>query len=187
MGKMSGSKAKEADEDFVSDEVIGGSSGFMKFEDGENQFRVISKPVNGWEQWEDDEVTRTELADEPAPVKDKDGKMRKPKKFMSLVVIDRADDEIKVLTITQQSVIKGIKALSSNPKWGLPFSYDINIGKKGSGLKTKYTVTPEPKTVLEKSLIKAAIEKPCNLDALYDSEGDVWADVDDNVTEYFFK
>lgn len=175
---------------FVGDDsVSGGSASYMKLETGDNQFRAISKPIAGWIVWETDEddnkkPVRSKLEDgEPdAPSEEE---MDRPKKFLALAVIDRADDEVKILEITQQSIIKAIKALAENAKWGNPFTYDINVVKKGEGKKTRYTVTPEPKEPLSKALIKAAAEKPCNLDALYEGE-DPWT-VDDEVTEYQFK
>lgn len=63
---------------------------------------------------------------------------------------------------------------------------DINVGKAGEGLKTKYTVSPSPKKVLSKVEIAEAQKKPCNLEALFDGE-DPWKEVDDVQTEYILK
>lgn len=184
-------KPAKAESGFISDEAAaGGSAAYMKWESGENKIRVISKPIEGWIVWEEDEdgdrkPVRSQLSDgEPdAPSEDpKDA----PKKFVTVVVIDRADDEVKILEITQKSIIKAIKALAMNPKWGNPFSYDINVEKKGADKKTRYTVTPDPKSALSKNEIKAANEKQCNLDALFVGENP-WEVEGDEVTEYFFK
>jgi hypothetical protein len=171
------------------DAVSAGSAAYMKFESGDNQFRAISKPITGWVVWEEGEdedkkPVRTRLED-GEPDAPSDDPMDKPKKFLAFAVIDRADDEVKILEVTQQSVIKAIKALADNAKWGNPFTYDINVSKKGEGKKTRYTVTPEPKTVLSKELMKAAAAKPCNLEALYEGENP-W-EIEDDVTEYHFK
>ena len=105
---------------------------------------------------------------------------------MALAVIDHEDETVKILELTQQSIIKAIKAYAANPDWGNPFSYDLTIGKSGEGLKTKYTVQASPKKPLAKNLVSTANEKPCNLDALYEGS-DPWDVEDGEETEYFFK
>jgi hypothetical protein len=189
MAKKPNAKVSQSD-DFVSDAAVSsGRANYMKLETGTNKFRALSKPIIGWIVWEEDEEgnrkpVRTQINDEPEnPTgEDKD----RPKKFMAMAVLDHADGEVKILEITQQSIIKAIKAYAANPDWGNPFTYDITISKSGEGLKTKYNVQPSPKKPLAKNLIAAANEKPCNLDALYDG-ADPW-DVDNGeVTEYHFK
>src|SRR6478609_902106 len=167
------SKAKaSAGDSFVPDDAVStGNNSYLKFEEAKTKFRVISKPIVGWVNWEEDEdgkkkPVRTAINDEPE-VTDPENK---PKKFMAMVVIDRADDVVKILDVTQQGVIKGIQALSANPDWGNPFTYDLNVDKKGEGKKTRYSVTPSPRKALDKSVIKEAMNKPCNLDALFEGE-----------------
>jgi len=173
---------KTNDDDFVSDDVISsGSSAYMKLEK-ENKIRIISKPIVGWLEWVDKVPSRYPITEEPESQDDDNP----PKKFMAMAVIDRGDGFVKILELTQQSVIKAIKTLSGNPDWGNPFTYDINIEKKGEGMKTKYTVTPSPKRPLDKVAIKAANEKPCNLDNLFEGE-DPWGVDGSDVTEYHLK
>lgn len=175
-------KSKSSDE-FISDDVVSsGAANYVKLATGDNKLRIISKPITGWVEWIDKKPTRYPINEEPEGEDDENP----PKKFLAVVVIDHSDDEVKILELTQQSVIKAIKALAGNPDWGNPFSYDLNIKKSGEGLKTKYAVTPSPKKPLAKELVKAAMSKPCNLDALYEGT-DPW-DVDGSeVTEYEFK
>ena len=186
MAKIAKNKSHDEDDDsFVpAGATGGGSNNYFKPKEEENIIRIISKPIVGWVLWEDKKATRTQIDDQPDPAEDG----TKPKKFMTMVVVDRNDDDkVKIFECTQQSIIKAIKALSDNPKWGKPFAYDINIEKQGDALKTKYTVTPSPKSPLEKNVIKAANEKRCYLDALFEGN-DPW-DVEDvdEVTPYFFK
>lgn len=179
--------AKPSNDEFISEESLGsGESSYMKLEKGVNQFRVISKPVTGWIDWVDDgdkrKPMRTPLSDGEPEVSNDDNK---PKKFVTFAVIDKKDGLVKILELTQQSVIKAIRALTNHADWGQPFSYDLNIEKSGDGLKTKYAVQPSPKKPLSKDMIQAAGEKPCNLEALFSGENP-W-EVEDEVTEYFFK
>lgn len=181
-------KTKEVDEDsFIDEEVLGGASSYMKLQDGDNEVRIISKPIFGWIGWEDKKPQRTLLADGPPDVTINEPK-DKPKKFMACLVIDLADDEIKIMELTQQSIIKAILALDKNAKWGKPYGYNLSINKTGANLTTKYVVTPNPKTPVSSAHKAAATEKPCNLMALYEG-ADPWSEeaTNDEVTPYIFK
>lgn len=184
--------AKQVSDDFVSDDAVSsGAANYMKLELGSNKFRALSKPIIGYVVWEDDgegnrKPVRTLIEDgepENPTGEDKD----RPKKFMALAVLDYKDQTVKILELTQQSIIKAIKSYAANPDWGNPFTYDITIVKSGDGLKTKYAVQPSPnKKPLPKNLIQAANEKPCNLEALYEGT-DPWDVEGGDVTEYHFK
>lgn len=181
--------AKPSNDEFISEDSLGsGDAAYMKLEKGKNKFRIISKPITGWIDWIEDgdkkKPMRTTLADGEPEASDEDNK---PKKFVTFVVIDMKDELVKILELTQQSVIKAIRALSNNPDWGNPFSYDINVEKTGEGMKTKYSVQPSPKKSLSKELINEAAEKPCNLEALFENENPWEVDDAETVTEYFFK
>lgn len=180
---MKNAKEQKKESGFIPDEATSsGASFYMKLQKGDNRIRCISKPIFGWISWEDNKPIRTHIDDEPE-ITDSNNK---PKKFMALAVLDRNDDDtVKVMEITQQSVIKAIKALADNSDWGTPFGYDINITKTGEDMKTKYVVTPSPKKQLSKETIKAASLTPCYLDALFEN-GDP-QDVSEGKTEYIFK
>jgi len=184
-------KVNQSD-DFVSDDVVSsGAANYMKLETGTNKFRIISKPITGWVVWEDDgegnrKPVRTPIADgEPdnPTGEDKD----RPKKFMAMAVIDHEDGGVvKILELTQQSIIKAIQAYDKNPDWGKPFGYDITVTKSGEGLKTKYNTQASPKKPLAKDIVKSAMAKRCNLDALYEGT-DPWDEDSEDVTEYHLK
>lgn len=178
-------KSAKTNDEFISEDSIStGSASYLKLEKGDTKVRIISKPISGWLEWVDKNPIRTTLEEgEPEATDPKN----KPKKFVTFAVIDKKDDLVKILELTQQSVIKAIRALASNADWGNPFSYDITINRTGEDLKTKYTVTPSPKKPLSKDQIAAANEKPCNLEALFASE-DPW-DVEEaeSITEYILK
>lgn len=183
-------KSKVSDDDaFVSsDAVSGGDALYFKPQTDENRVRVISMPIFGWVEWTEDEEgkrkpVRTQIDDKPEDSDDDN----KAKKFMTIAIIDREDDDkVKIWEITQQSIIKAIKALSDTPDWGKPFAYDIIVTKTGEDLKTKYVVTPCPKKQLDKSIVREAQQRPCNLDKLFEGENP-WEVEDGEETEYFFK
>lgn len=175
-------KSKQTSDEFISEDSISkGSASYMKLEKG-SKFRIISHPINGWLEWVDKKPIRTVISEEPEATDDENP----PKKFIAMAVIDRKDGLVKILELTQQSVIKAIRALANNSDWGAPFTYDINVDKSGEGLKTKYEVTPSPKKVLSKVEVAEAQDKPCNLEALFDGE-DPWKEVEDVQTEYILK
>jgi|SRR6478609_1133694 len=143
---------------FIPEDAMSGGDGkFLNIKDeAENTIRIISKPVIGWVNWEEDEdekrIPKRYPIDEEPEATDEENK---PRKFIAVVCVDRMDDDkIKVCEITQQGIIKQLSALADNPKWGQPFSYDIAITRKGEGKKSRYTVTPEPKSPLPKNVIK---------------------------------
>ena len=170
-------------EAFIADDVISsGSSLYLKMVKGDNPIRIITKPIIGWLTWEDKHPVRSQIDEEPEAIDEEN----KPKKFMAMAVIDRNDEnKVKILELTQQSVIKAIKSLAENKDWGAPFTYDICINKTGEDLKTKYSITPSPKKALAKDVINSAMSKPCNLDALYKGT-DPW-DADEDQTTYVLK
>lgn len=177
--------AKHANDDFISgDAVSGGSSNFLRVGQGETIVRCISKPVEGWVDWVDKKPIRTPMSDGEPEASDEENP---PKKFIALVVIDRDSETAKIMELTQQSVIKAIRALAANPAWGNPFSYDLVIEKKGEGMKTKYTVTPSPKKALPKEVIKEAQNKQCNLEKLFEGQDPWKLERGEDATEYFFK
>ncbi len=182
--KSSRSSAEDEDAFVPDDAVSGGDALYFKPQADDNKVRIISHPIVGWLEWVDKKPVRTQIDDEPEG-EDEDNK---PKKFFTVVIIDRDDnDRVKIWEITQQSIIKAIKALTGNDDWGKPFAYDIVINKTGEDLKTKYAVTPCPKKQLDKSIIREAQDKPCCLDKLYDGENPWEVNDKDDATEYFFK
>lgn len=186
--KSAKAKSNQSNKFVPDDAIFESPSGYFKPQVGANKVRFITNPIYGWLAWDGEEgdrtPVRTQLDDEPN--KKDYAKDNQPKKFMAAVIIDREDGQVKIWELTQRSIIKAIVALAGNLDWGKPFSYDINITKTGEALKTKYAVTPSPKKPLEKSLIAAAQEKPCNLDALYAGENP-WEEEQDEYTEYQFK
>jgi len=139
-------------------EVPAGQSSYMKFEQGENKFRILASPILGNEGW----VTK----------KDDDGKeVRKPirkrmhediigeelgdperiKHFWAMPVWNYKAKSIQILEITQKKIQRTLRALAKSKDWGSPLNYDIGVHRTGETMQdTEYQVVPSPPKKLDK-------------------------------------
>lgn len=146
-------------------------SNYMKLEDGDNRFRILSSAKVGWEYWnEDKEGNRKPIRkhfDEDlimSEIQEPD----KVKKFWAFVVWNYKEEVIQILELTQQTIKKSIQGFINNKKWGSPIdSYDLVISKEGAGKLTKYTIQADPKEPTSKEIKEALKAKPVNLEALF--------------------
>ncbi len=151
------------------------SGNYMKFVEGENKFRILSSPIVGWEDWDDERnVYRFPMNQKPEKSKSKK-KGARVKHFWAMVVWNYKEKKIQILNITQATVQKAVKALVDNPKWGKPYDYDFVITRTGESLDTEYQVMPEPKEKLNPEIAKLYKDCKVNLKALYEN-GDPFAD-----------
>jgi len=145
---------------------------YMKFQEGENIFRVLSSAVTGYEYWNTD--TKPVRAKEawtttPADIKcDKDGKPTGIKHFWVFAVWNYMAEKVQILEVTQKGIMSSMKANISNEKWGDPKTYDFIVTKSGSGFDTSYIVSVNPKSDAPK------VDFNINLEALFDG-GDPFA------------
>lgn len=159
-------------------EVPQSGGGYFKLKDGENRFRILSKPIIGWLDWKDKVPFRFQMKSKPEKSFDP---AKKVKHFWAFVVFDYSDKTTKVFEITQASIQSSIANYSKNEEWGAPFDYDITITRKGKDMDTEYFVSPSPKKILLDEYKKIASAKPVNLQALF-TGGDPWA-TSEQVTE----
>ena len=148
------------------------NKGYMKLKDGENNFRVLSSAIVGYEYWNtNNKPTRSKEASKSIPDDirlDKDGNPTKVKHFWAFVVWNYESEAIQILEITQATIQGAIKAIVDNKKWGSPKNYDITITRTGEGFDTEYSVMPNPHSDLEGKIIEAFEEKQIDLDALFE-------------------
>lgn len=152
-------------------------SPYMKFHQGENRFRILSKAITGYEGWTQATggkpirkrpgVTFTTNEVDPSTIKH----------FWAFFVWNFELSKVQVLQLTQTSLMKPIASLTKNKAWGDPTKYTIIVDKSGEKLETEYVVNPEPPTALDEEATKAweAIKDKVNLEALYDA-GDPFGD-----------
>ena len=151
--------------------TIPNTSKYMKFDKIDNQFRVVSHAVVGFEYF-NAEGKPSRSKEQPVGIPDdigtdKTGKQNEISYFWAFVVIDRADSKIRILEVKQKSVMGSMQSLIQNKAWGNPNGYDIVVSKTGTGFETRYTTQPLPPTPLtdmEKKLIEST---PVNLEALF--------------------
>lgn len=145
---------------------------YMKLEDGENLIRILSSPVLGWEDWDENKhPVRFKFDKKP----DKSICEARPiRHSWSFIVWNYNKKKIQILHICQATIRNAICYLCNNEKWGNPCNYDIFIDRKGIGQRTKYQVSPRPKEPLSEYIMEEFYRKPCNLEALF-TGGDPFA------------
>ncbi len=157
-----------ASNDFLpADYEVPSNSNYLKFKDGETRFRILSKPVVGWEDWKDKKPVRFRFDSKPQKSFDPE----KPvKHFWAMVVWDYQGSRMAILEITQVGIQKTIKGLAKDPDWGDPSGYDIKVVRSGSGFDTEYTVAPVPHKPVATEILEQYQNASINLDALFDGK-----------------
>lgn len=143
------------------------SGGYMKLEDGDNKFRILSQSLIGWEDWEDKKPMRYSYNEKPSKSIDPN----KPiKHFWAFIVWNYAEEQIQILEITQATIRNFVGGLCKDEEWGDPFHYDIKVTKKGEGVKTEYLITPCNAKPISDAIKLKFLEKPICLDAMIHGE-----------------
>lgn len=117
---------------------------FIKLQPGDNRVRVVAKPVVVDIHWEKgvDGSTKKVVCPGPGCPICKAG--HTPQLRYQVLVIDRADGEVKVLEGGPR-IFGAIRDYAMDPDYGDPTKYDLKIKKEGQGRETKYTVMAAPK------------------------------------------
>lgn len=131
---------------------------YLKFEEGDTEFIPLASPILGYEYWNTagKPVRSAEAFDEmPEDIRidQKTGEPEKIKHFWAFPVYDMTPTamvKVKVLEITQKNVMKGLRNLATNAKWGNPvLKYSITVTRDDSSTPTTYTVMPNPTKITE--------------------------------------
>ncbi len=143
--------------------------------EGETILRFFGEGIHGWEAWAEEDgkkhPVRWAKRPETLPETIRQEKGKSPlKKFIAAVCYDYTDQEFKLFSATQATVITAIMDLAGNKAWGDPATYDLMVRKEGKDLLTKYTVLPQPKEPVPAPLAKEYAALGWNLQALYDNE-----------------
>ena len=156
-------------------EVPESGNGYMRLEQGENKFRILSAhPIIGTEVW----VAQKDGSKKPVRIRTDEEIPRDiicegaPKHFWAMVVWNYKKNLVQILQLTQKSILGAVSGLIKNEDWGDPHAYDIIINRKGEGLETEYSVMPTPKKDLAKEVVEQwqELESKIKLEALYEGE-----------------
>lgn len=174
-----------------SDYKVPTTSGYFKFQEGENRFRILGSfldktAIRGVEYWTTDDggnrrpnrlpegtpVPAEELEENPQT-----GEVEMPKYFWAMPVWNYAEKRVQILELTQKTIIKAIRDLAGNAKWGNPIEYDICVTRSKEGGKTTYSVMPEPKEQIAQEIIDAYAKTPIRIEALFEGSDPFQADL----------
>ena len=149
----------------------GGGGNYLKFQQGDNRFRILSRPIIGWLDWDNNKPVRTRHTEvKPTPF----NPAKPVKHFWAMVVWSEDTKQIMILEITQSGIQQAIQVLANDPDWGSPFEYDICVNKSGQDKETKYAINPKPKKPLSAECEAAMIATYVTLEALF-TGGDPFA------------
>ncbi len=161
---MSNSNSDFLPQDYT---VPSGNSSYMKLEKGENKFRILSKPILGWLDWQDKTPLRFKMDEKPAKPIDPQKKIRH---FWAMIVWNYRSEQVQILEVTQASIHDALRSLVNDSDWGAPYSYDVKVIKTGDGMETEYQVNPVPHKPITVDIEEAFKAKPIQLDLLYVGE-----------------
>ena len=146
-------------------------SNYMRFEEGENKFRILSDAIVGWEGWKtEDDGTKRPIripADETLNVDDVDEE-DKIKHFWAFVVWNYAQEKIQILEVTQRGIQKSLNALERSKDWGDIKTFDILVTRSGKTMQdTEYSTNPVPPKPIDREIVKKYEEMQIDLNALF--------------------
>jgi hypothetical protein len=157
----------------------GGSGNYMRFQQGENKFRIIGssddKPTPGFicgklgwavEDGKKRPIRWAEGEDPPQAFEDK------PRSFYAFVVYNYAESKVQILELTQVKLQSELLQLAQDEDWGDCRKYDISVVRNGEGLDTTYAMNPKPIKKLDddlRAIAKAELQR-INLPALFKGE-----------------
>lgn len=167
-------------------EVPSKASGYMKWTEGANRFRILCSPILGWETWQDTtdggrKPIRHRM-DDPFSVNDVEDP-KSIKHFWAMVVYNYAEEKIQILEITQKSIQKSIRALAKDADWGSPLGYDIVVTRTGEKLTTEYEVQPKPAKKMDEGILQVFEDMHIHLEALYDGKDPFAEDIAEDAVK----
>jgi hypothetical protein len=142
--------------------------GYMKFEEGDNRFRIIGETIiTGWKYWEDKTPVRVREENElPTEVKSRQGGDA-PRHFWGMVVWNYKANRVQVLEVVQATVIKSMYAFIEDEEWGDPRGYDFVVNRATQGGRTTYMVKTRPPSEVPDC---GDAHEQINLHALYENQ-----------------
>lgn len=164
-------------------EVPAGPSNYLRFEQGENKFRILASPVLGLVGWKKNDKGENRPVRVPhgesMPV-DKVDNPEEVRHFWAMPVWNFKTESVQVLEITQKTIQRTLRALSRDEEWGSPLEYSLSVVREGEGMKTEYQVIPSPPSKLTEKIKNAYKEVKIDLTALFRNEDPFGKDITAN-------
>lgn len=153
-------------------EVPQSAGNYMRFQQGDNKFRILSPVITGYEYWNtENKPVRSKTVPTPWPAADaridQSGKTTELKHFWAFVVWNYSDNRIQILEITQKGLMKSLYNYSNDVDMGSIQEYDIKVTREGSGIETRYEIRALPPKELDAKIKQAYEETDVDLKALY--------------------
>ena len=167
-------------------EVPAGDSGYMKFEIGENKFRILASPILGYEFWNEDKEGNRKPVRFKMDAEIQVDELQDPeggKHFWAMPVYNYKAKRVQILEITQKGIQRTLRALAKDKDWGSPLGYNISVVREGEDLQTKYEVIPSPPRLMDKEIKEAYEKMTINLEALFDGDDPFKTEVTDKDLE----
>lgn len=126
---------------------------YFRVEKGSNSIRVLSSAIVGCEYWieqrSEDGTKKMKPIRRPSnEANNLDAAGIEWDYFHAFFIWNYKAHRVQLFSTTKRGIIKGIKKVVQNPKWGKPFSYDLCIDKTqkdtSDNFSVEYSVTPEP-------------------------------------------
>lgn len=159
------------------------NSNYMKFEQGENKFRILSNAITGWIDWKETTEGKKPVrtVEKMADINPK----RPAKHFWTFVVWDYREKRVKILEISQSTIQDTIYGLHMSEDWGDPKGYNLVVNRTGEKMETKYQVIPAPHSELSQSIRDEYGKMRIDLEKLYKNEDPfIQEDGRDNAPAY---
>ncbi len=152
-----------------------GESKYMRFEQPENRFRVLSSAIVGYELWVEGKPQRRKTAEEftseqllKADINRFTNKKKTPQYFWAFVVFNYQTQNIEILEVTQVTVMRGIEDYLNDTDYGDPKGYDLIVVRDDSGERVEYRVKAKPPVKTDLAVLKAYEDMTINLNALFE-------------------
>ena len=148
------------------------NSKYLRPTEGTIKFRAVGEAVVGFEYWDNNKKPvrlKKQPSNKPDNIRLNDDGSYTIKYFWAFPVIDRNDlgGVVKVLELTQSSIMRDLEAYLTNEDWGDITGYDISITGTGKSMERRYSTIASPHKPLTADEKKTIKDNPVNLEALF--------------------
>jgi hypothetical protein len=145
-------------------------SAYMKFQQGQNKFRILSPAITGFEYWNKENKpvrSKENWKVIPQDIKIGDDGFPTPiKHFWAFAVWNYEEKMVQILEITQSSIQRGLKIKIDNRE-GKATENDFIITREGKGFDTEYDIDVADPTPLAPEIEAEYKAKNVDLEALF--------------------